>query len=734
MLLRGLARQVRSFPLPLASTTGIRMWQGTAAPAVSLLRHYSSVRSLAIDAFDKQPIHPDRKNGSDGKNTDQEKKSGNNNGGQPTPPDLRQLAFWGFASAVLAAIFLNDAAASEPLSWQEFRRNYLDRGMVERIVIVNKTHGRAFLKSSEGPRIATFNVGSVESFDKSLEEAVKENGGREVPVSYHTETSLGSVAMSLLPTLLIMGAIWYLTRRSIQGGAQSGIFNMGKSPAKRFNEDKNVKITFSDVAGADEAKGEIMEFVQFLKEPGKYEALGAKIPRGAILSGPPGTGKTMLAKATAGEAGVPFYSVSGSEFVEMFVGVGASRVRDLFATARKEAPSIVFIDEIDAIGRSRSQGGQLGGGHDEREATLNQVLVEMDGFSTDDHVIVLAGTNRLDVLDKALMRPGRFSRHITVDKPDVNGRKDVYKVYLRKIKLDPEEDSDVIANKLAALTPGFAGADIANCVNEAALMAARDDAKFVEWKFFERAVERVSFGLENKNKVISPEEKKVIAYHEAGHAICGWHLKFSDPLVKVTIIPRGESLGYARYLPADLPLPNNAELMDRMVMALGGRVSEELNFDTTSSGASSDFQKVTQIATNMVMQWGMSKNIGWVNYDEPEGYYTKPYSNDTAESIDKEVREIVDTAYSRCKQLLTEKSDEVKTIAEALLERETLERNDFVKLIGERPYPDNSIEFRYLQGEGVLDNIGKHDKPEEKKDGEKKDGESKSEPKPQDQQ
>lgn len=652
----------------------------------------------------------DRNNQSDfyrRKSSNKSNEGGNGKNPNPSPPDMKQLAFWGFSAAVLVAYLLGSTGLGEPLSWQEFRRDYLDKGLVERIAIVNKSQGRAILKSGEGPRFVVFNVGSVETFDRAMDEAVTFNSAGDVPVSYHNETSVSSMVFSLLPTLLIIGGLWYLTRRGMQGTGQSGIFNMGKSTAKRFNEEKDVKIKFSDVAGADEAKAEIMEFVQFLKEPAKYEALGAKIPRGAVLSGPPGTGKTMFAKATAGEAGVPFYSVSGSEFVEMFVGVGASRVRDLFATARKEAPSIVFIDEIDAIGRSRSQSGQFGGGHDEREATLNQVLVEMDGFSSDDHVVVLAGTNRPDVLDKALMRPGRFSRHITVDKPDVNGRKDIYKVYLDKIRIAKNTTKDVLANKLAALTPGFAGADISNCVNEAALIAAREDAKSVEWKHFERAVERVSFGLENKGKVISPEERKVIAYHEAGHAICGWYLKESDPLVKVTIIPRGDSLGYARYLPSDLPLPNNLELMDRMVMALGGRVSEELNFHTTSSGASSDFQKVTQIASNMVMQWGMSRSVGWVNYDEPEGYYTKPYSEATARVIDKEVRQIVDTAYQRCKALLTQKSNEVRKIAEALLERETLERSDFIELIGERPYPDNSVEFKYLLGEGVLDNAGK---------------------------
>lgn len=613
---------------------------------------------------------------------------------QSPPPDWRALAFYGFGAAVLTSfLWTLSQVSGRELSWQEFRATYLDQGQVERIVLVNNSEGRALLK---GGTPVFFSVGSVESFDQNLDDATKETG-IEVPVAYLSETSVGSIAMALLPTALLIGGLWYLTRRGMQQAGQGGIFNMGKTTAKRFNEEKDVRVNFSDVAGCQEAKNEIMEFVDFLKHPQKYEHLGAKIPRGAVLSGPPGTGKTLLAKATAGEAGVPFYSVSGSEFVEMFVGVGASRVRDLFSLARKNAPSIVFIDEIDAIGRSRSQGGQFGGGHDEREATLNQVLVEMDGFSSDDHVVVIAGTNRPDVLDKALMRPGRFSRQITVDAPDVNGRKDIYMVYLKKIRTSM--DLSDLSSRLAALTPGFSGADIANCINEATLIAARQDSDEVRWNHFEAAVERTSFGLEKKNKILSPQERVSIAYHEAGHAICGWFLKYTDPLVKVTIIPRGESLGYAKYLPADVPLPNNLELEDRMVMALGGRVSEELHFASTSSGAASDFQKVTQIATNMVAMWGMAaRSIGWVNYDEPEGYYTKPFSEQTAEKIDLEVQKIVNNAHERCRALLSEKAEEVKKIAEALLEKETLERADFVNLIGERPYKEESVEFKYLQG------------------------------------
>ncbi|PRT55500.1 Mitochondrial respiratory chain complexes assembly protein YTA12 [Wickerhamiella sorbophila] len=622
----------------------------------------------------------------------------------PQGPDWRTVLTYGFATAFIFTLVFNSMSRdSHLLSWQEFRTSYLDQGLVERIILVNKTQGRAILKQHQFPRVVFFTVGSVELFDQQYDEAMKElnlPGAQQVPVSYTNETSLGSILMTLLPTALLIGGLWYLMRRGLSGAGSGGIFNMGKSTAKKFNEEKDIKITFKDVAGCDEAKAEIMEFVNFLKEPKKYEELGAKIPRGAILSGPPGTGKTLLAKATAGEAGVPFYSVSGSEFVEMFVGVGASRVRDLFSTARKEAPSIVFIDEIDAIGRARSPSGSFGGGHDEREATLNQILVEMDGFATNEHVVVLAGTNRPDILDKALMRPGRFSRHITVDKPDVNGRKQIYDVYLKRIRTNL--NLDTLAQRLAALTPGFAGADIANCVNEAALIAARGNNDSVEWTHFDQAVERTSFGLEKKSKILTPEERRTIAYHEAGHAICGWYLEHTDPLVKVTIIPRGESLGYAKYLPADVPLPSNVELEDRMVMALGGRVAEELNFNSSSSGAASDFQKVTQIATNMVAQWGMSPKVGYVNYDEQEGYYTKPFSESTAAVIDQEVHRIVNHAYEKCRALLSEKAEQVKAIAEELLKKESLDRADFVRLIGKRPFEDNSIEFKYLQGEGVI--------------------------------
>lgn len=447
---------------------------------------------------------------------------------------------------------------------------------------------------------------------------------------------------------------------------------------------------------------EIMEFVHFLQNPDKYTALGAKIPRGAILSGPPGTGKTLLAKATAGQANVPFLSVSGSEFVEMFVGVGASRVRDLFEQARKLSPSIIFIDEIDAIGKERGKAGALGGANDEREATLNQLLVEMDGFSTTDQVIVIAGTNRPDVLDRALLRPGRFDRHIQIDAPDLNGRKEIYLVHLSKLNLSQSfADKDNAAGKLAALTPGFTGADIANACNEAALIAARYNDTYVEFRHFEQAIERVIAGLEKKSRVLSPMEKKTVAYHEAGHAICGWFLQFADPLLKVSIIPRGQgALGYAQYLPADQYLISEEQFKHRMIMTLGGRVSEELHFPSVTSGAHDDFTKVTQMARAMVTSLGMSKKVGYISYDDQDNsglQVNKPFSESTARKIDSEVKRIVDEAHERCRELLMANIEKVDLVAEELLAKEAITRDDMIRLLGPRPFPERNEAFeKYL--------------------------------------
>jgi len=492
---------------------------------------------------------------------------------------------------------------SREITWQDFRSTFLDRGLVDRLVVLNRNRVKVYLRQdgsgssglSHGTTY-TFSIGSVDAFEHKLDEAQAElgiPGSERIPVTYRDEINMLSTLVHFAPTLLLVGVLVYMAKKG-PGGSGQGIFGVGKSKAKLFNQETDIAVKFKDVAGMDEAKVEIMEFVKFLKNPAVYEKLGAKIPKGAILSGPPGTGKTLLAKATAGEAGVPFLSVSGSEFVEMFVGVGASRVRDLFASAKKHAPCIIFVDEIDAIGKARGKGGQFGG-NDERESTLNQLLVEMDGFGSNEHVVVLAGTNRPDVLDDALMRPGRFDRHIAIDRPDIKGRGDIFKVHLRPIKTD--EDIPKLAQKLAALTPGFSGADIHNVCNEAALIAARHNQETVTEADFEAAIERVIVGLEKKSKVLSPEEKKTVAYHEAGHAVAGWYLEHADPLLKVSIIPRGVgALGYAQYLPKDQYLYSTQQLMDRMCMTLGGRVSEHIFFGTITTGAQDDLQKVTKMA------------------------------------------------------------------------------------------------------------------------------------------
>jgi AFG3 family protein len=476
--------------------------------------------------------------------------------------DPKQLIMLGTSFAIYYYLS-NSSSPTREITWQEFRNAFLDKGLVDKLVVVNQRTVRVQLHSNavgmmypsapqEGGEYH-FTIGSVEGFERKLDDAQKELGipsHERIPVSYKEEISyVGTLIGMFAPTALFVGFLWWMGRRAGGSGAGGGggIFSIGKSRAKMFNKDTDVKVKFKDVAGMDEAKEEIMEFVKFLKEPAQYEKLGAKIPRGAILSGPPGTGKTLLAKATAGEASVPFLSVSGSEFVEMFVGVGSSRVRDLFASAKKNAPCIIFVDEIDAIGKARGKGGNFGG-NDERESTLNQLLVEMDGFGTQEHVVVLAGTNRPDVLDPALMRPGRFDRHIAIDRPDVSGRKGIFMVHLGPLKLSAELPAgDVLAQKLAVLTPGFSGADIANVCNEAALHAARKAHESVQEMDFESAIERVIAGLERKSRVLSPEEKKTVAYHEAGHAVCGWFLEHADPLLKVSIIPRGVgALGYAQ--------------------------------------------------------------------------------------------------------------------------------------------------------------------------------------------
>ncbi|KAL6942881.1 Mitochondrial inner membrane m-AAA protease component [Hanseniaspora osmophila] len=618
-----------------------------------------------------------------------------------------------FGNAVLIAALvvflfnvLGGVSSSKEISWQEFRNKILARGFVDKLIVVNKQFVEVELNAQgkSHPEFTQsyyyFNIGSLEKFEQKLSKAQEElqiSEEMKVPVLYVQQGSLMKSFYQMGPTLLMLAGMFWLIKKGASAASKQsgGIFQVGKSKAKQFNQDSNVKVKFDDVAGCDEAKEEIMEFVNFLKHPKKYEKLGAKIPRGAILSGPPGTGKTLLAKATAGEAGVPFFSVSGSEFVEMFVGVGASRVRDLFKNARMNAPCIIFIDEIDAIGKARGS-GNASNSNEERETTLNQLLVELDGFTPSEHIVVLAGTNRADILDKALMRPGRFDRHIELDNPELEGRKQIFKVHLGKIKYANETED--LVNRLAILTPGFSGADIANACNEAALIAARENANYVRLIHFEKAIDRTIAGIEKKTKVLTPEEKKIIAYHEAGHAICGWFLEFADPLLKVSIIPRTQgTLGYAQYLPGDLYLHSQQQLLDKITATLGGRVSEELNFPTVTSGAQDDIEKITRMATTMVTQLGMSPKIGWTYYSKEDRMrqndYTKPFSEETGAIVDSEVYRIIQECHDRCTNLLKEKAVEVEKVAQLLLKKEVLLREDLVNLLGKRPFAERNDDF-----------------------------------------
>ena len=595
-------------------------------------------------------------------------------------------------------------------SEQEFRNNMLLKGDVARVMIVtNKNLVRVFIKPDSlqkpyykdklskgwpavkpgGPQFE-FKVIKSEDFEKRLNADFEKNPYLEIPYAPVTEGEYFGAILNFLLPLLVIILIWIMLMRKMGGGAgggsgPGGIFNIGKSKATLFDKGTKVNITFSDVAGLDEAKVEVMEIVDFLKNPKKYTALGGKIPRGALLIGPPGTGKTLLAKAMAGEAQVPFFSMSGSDFVELFVGVGASRVRDLFKQAREKSPCIIFIDEIDAIGRARGKNAVMS--NDERESTLNQLLVEMDGFSGETGIIVLAATNRPDVLDSALLRPGRFDRQISIDKPDLKGREHIFKVHLKPIKISTRVD----IRKLAEQTPGFAGADIANVCNEAALIAARKGKEHVEMEDFQDAVDRVIGGLEKKNKIISPEEKKIIAYHEAGHAICGWYLEHAYPLLKVTIVPRGvAALGYAQYTPREQYLYNTDQLMDQICMTLGGRASEDIFFGKISTGAQNDLQQITRLGYSMVTVYGMNAKIGNVSFYDPsaENSFTKPYSEETSRLIDEEVRKLIEQAYEKTKALLVDKKMQVELLAEALLAKEVLFQSDVEKLIGKRPFKE----------------------------------------------
>ncbi len=555
--------------------------------------------------------------------------------------------------------------------------------------------------SATGPQYI-FTQATYESFETKIKEAEKDLpiDQRTPIISESRESPWAGWLMSfILPVLLLVG-FWVFIMKRMGGGAGGGaggqIFNIGKSKATLFDKESQVTITFNDVAGLEEAKQEVMEIVDFLKNPKKYTNLGGKIPKGALLIGAPGTGKTLMAKAVAGEAQVPFFSLSGSDFVEMFVGVGASRVRDLFKQAKDKAPCIIFIDEIDAIGRARGK-NNIVGGNDERENTLNQLLVEMDGFGTDSGIIILAATNRPDVLDTALLRPGRFDRQISIDKPDLVGREQIFKVHLKPLKLAEGVD----AKKLSAQTPGFAGAEIANVCNEAALIAARRNKEAVDMQDFQDAVDRVIGGLEKKNKIISPEEKRIVAYHEAGHAIAGWFLEHADPLVKVSIVPRGvAALGYAQYLPKEQFLYTTEQLIDGMCMTLGGRVAEDIVFNKISTGAQNDLERITKLSYAMVTIYGMNDKVGNVSFNDTQGEYqfNKPYSEKTSELIDIEVRAQIDLAYQRTKQLLTDKRDGLEKLAEKLLEKEILFQSDLEEILGKRPFDNRTTYDEFVNG------------------------------------
>lgn len=575
----------------------------------------------------------------------------------------------------LVRIFLKKDALSRNRAWYE---TILDKQQIE---VATK---------SPAPQLF-FTIADEKAFADDMREFYKENPAvTKIADSPDDEGEFFSQVVTTLLPILLIGLLFVMMMRKVggpggSGGGPGGIFNIGKSKATLFDKASRVNINFHDVAGLDEAKVEVMEIVDFLKNPKKYTALGGKIPKGALLIGPPGTGKTLLAKAVAGEAQVPFFSLSGSDFVEMFVGVGASRVRDLFKQAREKAPCIIFIDEIDAIGRARGKNVMMS--NDERENTLNQLLVEMDGFGTDLGIIILAATNRPDVLDSALLRPGRFDRQITIDKPDLVGREAIFKVHLSPIKVSSSLD----IHKLAEQTPGFAGADIANVCNEAALIAARKNKEAVDMSDFQDAIDRVIGGLEKKNKIISPEEKQIIAYHEAGHAICGWYLEHAYPLLKVTVVPRGTAaLGYAQYTPKEQYLYNTDQLMDQICMTLGGRASEEIFFGKISTGASNDLQQITRIAYSMITVYGMNDKVGNISYYDPsqENVFTKPYSEETGKMIDDEVRKLIDEAYQRTIQLLTEKKDDVEKLAQELLKKEVLFKSDVEHLIGKRPFEE----------------------------------------------
>lgn len=648
----------------------------------------------------------------------------------PKPPKFNFM--WLYAIAVIGLLvvpYFFGGSGGSLISFQKFEGDMLRKGDVDKIVAYKNGDlvvAEVYIKKESLSKPEYANVRDKRSFNmandnaqyyftdasfESLKQSVQ-NAQKDVPDAQKVTPSFEqheSIFSSWLVQTIIMVALfagmWMLIMRRMGGGSGGGpggqIFNIGKSKATLFDKESQVNVTFNDVAGLEEAKQEVMEIVDFLKNPKKYTNLGGKIPKGALLVGSPGTGKTLLAKAVAGEAHVPFFSLSGSDFVEMFVGVGASRVRDLFKQAKDKAPCIIFIDEIDAIGRARGK-NNIVGGNDERENTLNQLLVEMDGFGTDSGIIILAATNRPDVLDSALLRPGRFDRQISIDKPDLNGREQIFKVHLQPVKTA----ADVDAKKLSAQTPGFAGAEIANVCNEAALIAARKDKEAVDMQDFQDAIDRVIGGLEKKNTLISPEEKRVVAYHEAGHAIAGWFLENADPLVKVSIVPRGvAALGYAQYLPNERFLVAKEELFDDMILAMGGRAAEDIVFGKITTGALSDLERITRLAYGMVKIYGMNEKVGNLSFYDPHGenQFNKPYSDTTAELIDSEVRELVNVVYTKTIALINEHRDGLEKVAKKLLEKEVLFQSDLEDLLGKRPFEGRTTYDKFVNGESIIE-------------------------------
>ena len=676
----------------------------------------------------------------------------------PKPPKFNLM--WLYAIAIIGLLVVPTLLSSNPgkeIDFQKFSTEMLRQHDVDHIVAykngdlvtaevfikkdslvkpqyadANKNQRGISMGQGEGPQYH-FTDASYESLKQSINSAEKDlPDAQKTPIQYEQgkENLLSNWLVQCVIMAVLLVGVWLFIMRRMSGGTGGGpggqIFNIGKSKATLFDKEAQVSVTFNDVAGLEEAKQEVMEIVDFLRNPKKYTNLGGKIPKGALLVGSPGTGKTLLAKAVAGEAQVPFFSLSGSDFVEMFVGVGASRVRDLFRQAKDKAPCIIFIDEIDAIGRARGK-NNIVGGNDERENTLNQLLVEMDGFGTDSGIIILAATNRPDVLDSALMRPGRFDRQVSIDKPDLIGREQIFKVHLKPVKVADGVD----AKKLSAQTPGFAGAEIANVCNEAALIAARKNKEAVEMQDFQDAIDRVIGGLEKKNKIISPEEKRIVAYHEAGHAIAGWFLEHADPLVKVSIVPRGvAALGYAQYLPKEQFLYTTEQLLDGMCMTLGGRVAEDLIFGKISTGAQNDLERITKLAYAMVTIYGMNDKVGNVSFNDTQGEYqfNKPYSEKTSELIDNEVRGQISEVYERTKQLLTDKREGLEKLANKLIEKEILFQSDLEEILGKRPFDNRTTYDEFVNGpesnqepvaqslihEGVDDHSGTFErKPEE---------------------